>query len=211
MIDTISQYPQKLLGAGAILVSMLTIFQRLQGPTEIKLDTSELDPKPLLETPIPRAVVMGWPIKVQMAVAALFFFLIFTVWASDAVGPDKNANFLERFGPIFALFLLFVVVSFAVIQELRHRWLLRYGKCVQGRVVDRIKATGGMRRSSFIVYQFAVGPGKPMTAKGGDYTHSLSRNSKVLVFFDPDRLENNVAICSTGWRICGENGRIIEP
>jgi hypothetical protein len=190
---------------------MLTIFQQSHGPIEAKFETSELDPKLLLQAPIPRTVKMGWPIKVQIAICALFFTAILAWWTGDTAAPTKNADYMERLAPIFVFFLLVAIVSSEVIQELRNRRLLQFGNCVQGRVVDRIKATVGRRRRSMIVYQFAVGPGKPMTAKGNDHTNSYSRNSSVLVFFDPERLERNVAICCTGWQVRDEQGHILEP
>jgi hypothetical protein len=190
---------------------MLTIFQQSQGPTETKLDPSELDPKLLLQTPTPRAVEMGWPIKVQIGVCALFLTAIVAWWVGDTVTPSNYFGYMERFVPGLVFLLLVAVVCSEVIQELRNRRLLRYGNCVQGRVVDRIKAGAGKRRRTLIVYQFAVGPGKPMTATGNDYTHSCSKNSSVLVFFDPEPLERNVAICSTGWRVRDAEGRTLEP
>ena len=190
---------------------MLTIFQPSQRPTETKLETSELDPKLLLQTPIPRSIEMGWPIKVQICVCALFFTAIVAWWIGDTVTPSKYFGNMERFVPGLVFLLLIAVVCSQVIRELRNRRLLLYGNCVQGRIVDRIKAGAGKRRRTLIVYQFAVGPGKPKTAKRNDYTHSCSRNSSILVFFDPERLERNVAICSTGWRVRDAEGRTLEP
>jgi len=211
MIDVILEYFQKLLRAGAILLSMLNIFQQSQGPVETKPEASDLDPILLLQVPIPRTVRMGWPIKAEIAVSVILFAAVIVWWAADAAAPNKNAGFMDRFPPVFVFFVLIAIVSAQLINELRNRWLLRFGNCVNGRVVDRIKVGAGKQRRRIIIYQFAVGPGKPMTAKGNDYTNSYSRNSSVMIFFDPERLEQNVAICSTGWRVCDELGRILEP
>ena len=211
VIDAISQNSQKLLGAGAILVSMLTIFQQSQGPIEPRPDTTALDPKLLLQSPIPRAVKMGWPIKMEIAVYAIFAAGNLAWWTSGPAKLDKSVDSAERLVPVLAFFILITVVSARAIQEMRNRRLLQCGNCVQGRVVDRIRVRGGKRSRTMIVYKFAVGPGKPMTVKVAGYSGSCSVNSPVLVFYDPDRLERNVTFCSTGWRVCDEDGRVIEP
>ena len=79
-----------------------------------------------------------------------------------------------------------------------------------GLVINRIRAAGNRRRRTQIVYQFSVGPGKPMTARGFDYTNSCLIGCRVLVFFDPNGYERNVALCSTGWLVCDEKGRVID-
>ena len=170
----------------------------------------KLDPKLLLLNPRPRIVKMGWPIKVQIAIGILFFAM-FLAWFNETISNIKTAVALQLTVPGFILLCLVVVASALIINALRELRLLRYGNCVMGRVVDQVKSYGGRRRRMLIVYQFAVGPGKPMTATGNDYTKSYRINSQVLVFFDPDRLERHVAICSTGWRVHDETGRLIEP
>jgi hypothetical protein len=190
---------------------MLTIFQQSQGPIERRPDTAALDPKLLLQSPIPRALKMGWPIKLEIAVYAIFAAGILAWWASGLTKLDKSLDFAERLVPVLAFFILITVVSARAIQEMRNRQLLQCGNCVQGRVVDRIRVGGGKQSKTMIVYKFAVGPGKPMTVKVEGYSGSCSVNSPVLVFYDPDRLERNVTLCSTGWRVCDENGRLIEP
>lgn len=187
---------------------MLEIFQQ---PLPLaKTEQDKLDPKLLLLNPRPRIVKMGWPIRVQIAVGILFVAM-FLAWFNETIPSAKTAGRVQLTVPAFILLCVMVVASAVIIKDLRELRLLQYGNCVMGRVVDQVKSYGGRRRRMLIVYQFAVGPGKPMTATGNDYTKSYRINSPVLVFFDPDRLERHVAICSTGWRVHDETGRLIEP
>jgi len=189
---------------------MLGIFEPPPPSGKPRPQGEKLDPKLLLLSPCPRIVKMGWPIRVQIIVGILFFAL-YLVWFNETIPSLKTATPVRLAAPVFILICLLVVVSSVLIRDLRQLRLLQYGNCVLGRVVDKIRAAGGRGRRTLLVYQFAVGPGKPMTAKDTDYTKSRSINSRVLVFFDPDRLENHVALCSTGWMVCDESGRPIEP
>lgn len=151
---------------------------------------------------------MAWPIRVQIIIIDIFLFAVFAFVFRDVIRSIKTTADLPF--PVFFFLFLVTIMSAMIIQHFRELRLLQYGNCVMGRVVDKIKAGAGRRRRALIVYQFAVGPGKPMTAKGVDYK-SCSINSPVLVFFDPGRLESHVALCSTGWRVCDETSRPIEP
>jgi hypothetical protein len=195
---------------GAILVSMLGIFE--QAPPSARKDPhgEKLDPKLLLLTPHPRVVKMGWPIRVQIIVGGICLAL-FVIWFNQAIPNIKTATAIRLSAPVFILACLLGVALAVILEDLRELRLLQSGNCVMGRVVDKIKAAGGRGRRTLLVYQFAVGPGKPMTAKGTDYTKSRAINSPVLVFFDPNRLEKHVALCSTGWTVYDESGRLIEP
>ena len=187
---------------------MLGIFQEPLPSGTTDQQDHKLDPKLLLLTPRPRVVKVGWPIRVQILVG-ISLFAMFGLWFNEVIQSFKTATVVQLAAPLFILLCLAAGVSVVIIKDLRELRLLQYGNCVMGRVVGKIKA-GGRGRRKLIVYQFAVGPGKPMTAKGADY-NSCSVNSPALVFFDPDRLERNVAICCTGWRVCDESGRPIEP
>ena len=189
---------------------MLGIFQGLPPLGKREPADEKLNPKLLLLTPRPRVVKMGWPIKAQIIVSILFCAM-FMVWFNETIPSIKTATLIQLTAPAFVFLCLVVVASAVLIKDLRELRLLQYGNCVMGRVVNKIKAAGGRGRRILLVYQFAVGPGKPMTAKGSDFTKSCSINSRVLVFFDPDRLERHVALCSTGWRVHDESGRPIEP
>ena len=187
---------------------MLGIFE--QPPSgKIVPQEEKLDPKLLLLTPRPRVVKMGWPIRVQIIVGILLFAL-YAVWFNEAIPRLKTATAARLAAPFFVLVCLLAVASAVLLKDLQQLRLLQYGNCVMGRVVDKIKSASGRYRKPLIVYQFAVGPGKPMTAKGADYK-SCSINSCVLVFFDPDYLERHVALSSTGWTVCDDSGRPIEP
>jgi hypothetical protein len=201
---------QKLFGARAILVSMRTLFQQTSPPAGGTPGSRELDPSLLLQTPSPRVVKMGWSIKLQF-VAFVFFFVIFAIWMSDPNRVPKSGSVAGMIVPILVLFILVSIVSTIVVRDLRDLRLLQNGNCVMGLVVDRIRVGGGKQRRTQIIYQFAVGPGKPMTARGDDDTNSCLIGFRVLVFFDPNGYERNVALCSTGWRVYDEQGRMIEP
>ena len=189
---------------------MLGILQQPLPSGKREPQDEKLDPKLLLLTPHPRVVKMGWPIKVQIMVFILFFAM-FVVWFNETNLSIKTATAVQFTLPAFILLCLVAVASAVFINnDLRELRLLQYGNCVMGRVVDQVRSYGGRRRRTLIVYQFVVGPGKPMTATGNDYTKSHRVNSQVLVFFDPDRLERHVALCSTGWRVHDETGRPIE-
>lgn len=189
---------------------MLGIFQEPLPPKKKEPQDEKLDPRLLLLTPRPRVVKMGWPIRVQIIVGTLFFAL-FVVWFNEAIPNIKAASLVQLATPAFVLLCLLAGASGVLIKDLRELRLLQYGNCVMGCVVGKIKAAAGRGRRILLVFQFAVGPGKPMTAKGPDYTKSRSINSRVMIFFDPDRLERHIALCSTGWRVHDESGRPIEP
>jgi len=188
---------------------MLGIFE--QPPLSAKKDphSEKLDPKLLLLTPHPRVVKMGWPIRVQIIVSVICLAL-FVVWF-QAIPNIKTASAVQLSAPAVVLACLLGVALAVILKDLRELRLLQSGNCVMGRVVDKIKAAGGRGRRTLLVYQFAVGPGKPMTAKGTDYRKSRAINSPVLVFFDTNRLEKHVALCSTGWTVYDESGRLVEP
>lgn len=189
---------------------MLSIFHQPHWPTETKSEAGKLEYELLLQAPLPRTVKMGWPIRAQLIAGAILLTIYF-LWVSETFAANKNVSLAGTALPILVFLLFLAIVSAVAFSNLRDRRLLQTGNCVLGRVVDRVRVAGGRRRRALIVYQFAVGPGKPMTANGDDYTNSYSTNSRVLVFFDPERLERHVAICSTGWRVCTEEGRVLDP
>jgi hypothetical protein len=189
---------------------MLTFFQQTSPPAGGIPGSRELDPALLLQTPCPRIVKMGWSIKLQFAAFA-FFFAIFAIWMSDPNREPKSGSIAGMIVPILVFLVLVSIASAMAVRDFRDFRLLRNGNCVMGLVVDRIRVGGSKQRRTQIVYQFAVGPGKPMTARGDDDTNSCLIGFRVLVFFDPDGYERNVALCSTGWRVCDEQGRVIEP
>jgi hypothetical protein len=189
---------------------MLTLFQQTSPPAGGNPRSRELDPSLLLQSPRPRIVKMGWSMKLQFAAFA-FFFVIFAIWMCDPNRVQHSGSVAGMIVPILVLLILVSIVSTILVRDFRELRLLQNGNCVMGLVVDRIRVGGGKQRRTQIVYQFAVGPGKPMTARGDDDTNSCLIGFRVLVFFDPNGYERNVALCSTGWRVYDEQGRIIEP
>src|SRR6516225_1965717 len=82
------------LRPGAILVSMLGIFQEPLPPGTRDPQEDKLDPKLLLLTPRPRVVKMGWPIIAEIIVCILLFAMFAFVFR-DAVKGIRKANFAD--------------------------------------------------------------------------------------------------------------------
>ena len=50
-----------------------------------------------------------------------------------------------------------------------------------------------------------------MTGLGFDCTKTYTAGMSVIVFYDPDDISRNVAICCTGWRVQTLAGFTLEP
>jgi hypothetical protein len=119
--------------------------------------------------------------------------------------------------PGIALFVILCLLALTIIREKlivgrSNRRLIEAGECAVGRIISqkRVRERRGPSASK-IVYSFPVGCGKPMTGQGTDETASYTEGMAVLVFYDPDDTSQNVAYCSTSWRIRSNEGHLLLP
>jgi hypothetical protein len=122
--------------------------------------------------------------------------------------PRDITNFVWIIG-IFVLMLM--ILSREAFQLARDYRLLKAGKCALGKIIAQRKVGAGRQKRSEITYQFPVGPGKPMTARGIDITNTYSPNMSIAIFYDPNDFSKNVGICCTNWRVRTKGGHLLEP
>ena len=107
---------------------------------------------------------------------------------------------------------LLLVIFYALFRpDISDYSLLKRGNCVVGTVVSQTRVRSGKGSRSEISYSFSVGPGKPMTGRGTDWTHDYLKDMPVLVFFDPEAISRNVAYCCTGWKVRLQDGTFLKP
>jgi hypothetical protein len=188
---------------------MFSIFQNSRGLS------GELTSREILETqiieigPAPRRVKASWMLLMEAALL-LLSSLFFSWEAYSWIAAHSETKLIEVVFSIMFLLLL-TIFSGEFLREWRNNNLLRNGIFVTGRVIAQRGLKQGRGSKSEIVYQFPVGPGKPMTGRGYDATKLYSMGSYVLVCFCPKNISQNVAICSTGWRVYDRSGFVLEP
>lgn len=160
--------------------------------------------------PKPREVILGS--KSVLLEAAVFCFGIFIVvgMAATPVGRNGSNVFSRLFALAVSLFVM-LAISAEILRELRNRSLLTMGACSAGNVTSQRWIKSRRSRRSEITYVFPVGDGKPMRGSATDLTGEYVENMPVLVFYDPDDISRNVAICCTRWRLRTNEGFSFEP
>jgi hypothetical protein len=188
---------------------MFSIFQN-SGRLSGKLTSREILETQIVEIgPAPRRVKASWMLFLQAAIF-LLILLIFSWEAYSRIAAHSETKLIAVVFPIMFLLLL-AIFSGEFLREWRNNNLLRNGIFVTGRVIAQRRVKQGRGSKSEIVYQFPVGPGKPMTGRGYDATKLYAMGSYVLVCFCPKNISQNVAICSTGWRVYDRSGFVLEP
>jgi hypothetical protein len=157
---------------------------------------------------------MHWRIWAKYGV----LFIFAAVWIY-ALGGYASASFRilnSKGSAIFVvgfLTLPLLLIFYAFFSgHIADHSLLKRGKCVVGSVISqrRIRKGRGGSRSE-ICYSFPVGPGKPMTGRGTDWTRYYAKDMPVLVFYDPEDISKHVAYCCTDWIVRLEDGTFLEP
>lgn len=157
---------------------------------------------------------MHWRIWVKF-----FVLVIFAAMWLYALGGHRRVAFRVFDGTGAAIFVVafltlpLLLISYALLSgDISEYALLKRGKCVIGNVISQRTIRGGRGRSwSEIYYSFPVGPGKPMTGHGRDWTDYYLKDTPVVVFYDPEDFSKHVAYCCTDWIARLEDGTLLEP
>jgi hypothetical protein len=99
---------------------------------------------------------------------------------------------------------------YEVRRELRNRPILAEGEFALGKVTSQ-QDVGGKTRKSKIVYGFADALGRTWTGKGYDSTKAYTENMSLIVFYCSNDPSQNVALCTTVWRLQSADGNLILP
>jgi hypothetical protein len=160
--------------------------------------------------PKPRDVAMAS--KSTMIEGAAILVVVFLIATSvlEQVGSSRK-NLVDWLFPLLIVLSVSLFVFTEMFRELRNRPLLVKGECSSGKVISQRWVRSGRRKSNEIAYEFQVGGVMPMKGHGTDWTNQYCVNMPVLVFYDPDDISRNVAICCTRWRIRTREGILIEP
>ena len=150
---------------------------------------------------------------------AKFFVLVLVVGIGlSAFGEYVMAfyrvlnNMVSAIFPVAFITLLVALFLYSLFRsDISDHSLLKQGKCVVGRVISQRRVKMGRGSRSEISYSFPVGPGKPMTGDGTDWTGFYLKDMPVLVFFDPEDISRNVAYCCAAWNVRLEDGTFLEP
>jgi len=157
----------------------------------------------------PRTVVLE---RRARAVIIFLVFLLFAFLAEFLLAGRRSDLILD-----IAIFLFLCLFALTIIREKlivgrSNRRLIEAGECAVGRIISRERVRQGRGLStSKIVFTFPVDSAKPMTGQVTDETASYTEGMAVLVFYDPDDISQNVAYCSTSWRIRSSEGHLLLP
>ena len=163
--------------------------------------------------PTPRNLKMGWLSWAKLFVVVLVVGIGFSTFGGYLMAFHRmlsgivSAIFLMAFITLFVLLIFYSLFR----SDISDHSLLKRGKCVVGRVISQRRIKMGRGSRSEISYSFPIGPGKPMTGRGTDWTGFYSKNMPVLVFFDTEDISKNVAYCCIAWKVRLEDGTFLEP
>ena len=190
--------------SGGVLYTfaMIRLFQSPRADAGIKFVT-----RGLAGLPKPREVKIGDSTGLEVAAVFIILAVVTTACLS---GLRIKSPFEFLFPLAIVLSIVSIVVS-EIFTELRNRPLLVKGECSAGKVISQRWVKSGRTKRSKIVYEFPVGVGKPMRGHGTDRTGEYAVNTPLLVFYDPDDIARNVALCCTRWRIHTGDGSLLEP
>jgi len=159
--------------------------------------------------------------KTEDALADLVKYFVLVIFAAVgiyAVGGYASASFriLHSLGSaIFVVALLtlpLLLILYVLLRgDISDHSLLMQGKCVVGVVLSQKRVRSGRSSQSEIIYSFPVGPGKPMTGRGIDWTKHYLKDMPVLVFYDSEDFSKHVAYCCADWIVRLEDGTLLEP
>jgi hypothetical protein len=156
--------------------------------------------------PKPRVVLPSW--GTFAAPGMLFFFLCIFALVFKSNHDDLAT---DAVGMVFAACFCFVLVS-GIISDLKDRKLLVSGNCCFGEITSQNWVRkGGGGRSSKILYAFPAGGHRTMIGEGTDLTREYFPGAKVLVFYNPDDISQNIALCCTTWRPRDRSGILVQP
>jgi hypothetical protein len=128
-------------------------------------------------------------------------------FAFTVLNSRGSATFIVAFLTLPLLLIIYALFK----GDLTDYALLKHGKCVVGQVTSQRRVRGRRGSRSEICYSLPVGPGRPMTGCGTDWTGYYLKDMRVLVFYDPEDFSKHVAYCCADWIVRLEDGTFLEP
>lgn len=186
------------------LTIMITLFGSVPGP----FNDSRLQQQ-LNGLPRPRVVTIAWRDRVILLFVFLFVCLWTILWTRAILESWKSRTGLAA----FAVFFLVIFASLCLHElrrEIRNRPILEDGEFVLGRVTSQ-QDVGGKTRKSKIAYEFNDALGRTWSGKGYDTTKAYKENMSLIVFYEPNDPSQNVALCTTVWRLRSNHEGLISP
>jgi len=183
---------------------MITVFGSAPGPFNDSRAKQQLD-----ALPRPRIVTIAWRDRIILLIVFLFLCLWTILWTRAILESWKS----QAGWGAFAVFFLVIFASFWLYElrrELRNRPILANGEIALGRVTSQ-QDVGGRTRKSKITYEFADPLGRTWNGKGYDSTKAYTESMSLIVFYAPHVPSQNVAFCTTVWRLRSEDGSLISP
>ena len=183
---------------------MVTLFGSHPGPFGDSRLGEQLD-----GLPRPRIVTIAGRDRIILLFVFLFLCLWTVLWTRAILESWKSKT-------DFALFAVIFLVIFASLwlhelrRELRNRSILANGEFALGRITFQ-EDVGGKTRKSKITYEFSDVLGRTWNGKGHDSTKAYTEHMSLMVFYEPDDPSQNVALCTTVWRLRSKHGDLISP
>ena len=159
--------------------------------------------------PRPRIVTIAWRDRIIL----LFVFSLLCLWTILWTRSILESWRSQTGWATFAVFFLVIFASswvYELRRELRNRPILANGEFALGRVTSQ-QDVGGRTRKSKIAYEFTDALGRTWTGKGYDSTKAYTANTSLIVFYESNDPSQNVALCTTVWRLRSNRGGLISP
>ena len=167
-------------------------------------ETVNLQKRIVDELPVPRSIKFG-------RLGYRHYLFVVTLSAVVAVALlCFGQTTVDRVLSIVFPTALAVLLLLNVRVDLRARTLVTRGACVIGRITKQ-KIRGYKTMWSDVRYEFNIASGTNVAGKGTDYTFVYLEKTPVLVFYDPNNPQRNVAYCCTFWRIRADATTLLEP
>lgn len=164
----------------------------------------------VLALPKPRAAKMAWSqIRDYSVLLFMACFLMFMELHNIRIG-EFGKHLLDNFIAPAIILLLLIIISHTFSRNKLEKWLITEGDCAVGRITSQ-QRVGGRHKQSRIRYKCSLDSVGEISGKGTDITFEYLVDSPVLIFYDPNKPERNVAYCSTGWRIITGDKTLLQP
>ncbi len=183
---------------------MISLFGSVPGPFGDSRLRQQLE-----GLPRPRIVTIAWRDRIILLFVFLFLCLWTILWTRAILESWKS----QTGWATFAFFFLVIFASlwlYELRREIRNRPILANGEFALGRVTSQ-QDVGGRTRKSKIAYEFTDAHGRTWSGKGYDSTKAYTENMSVIVFYEPCDPSQNVALCTTVWRLRSKYGGLITP
>jgi hypothetical protein len=158
--------------------------------------------------PKPRSVTIAWRDRVFLLLVFLFFCLWATLWTRGIIEDWRKQTSWSVFRVLFLVVFAGLWLA-QVHRELRNYSLLTDGDFALGRITSQ-RTSGGKSKRSTITYEFTDTVGRTWNGKGDDSTKKYVENMAVMVFYNQYDPQQNVAVCTTVWKVRKPDGKLID-